>query len=324
VTRLEAELKAHYGQGREAILTASATAGLTAVLMAHGLHGPVILPAFTFPATAQAVLAAGCFPVLCDVHPDTWELDPADLARIVRNRGLPPVAIVHVRAFGLDRDLDAIVHVADPRSIPLIVDAAAALGSTRPADPRITAEVFSLHATKPFGIGEGGLILTDRRLAERIRQTINFGMKDHVPVGSGMNGKMSEFQAAVGLAQHRRIDAHLARRRAIAHRYQDAGIPAPPGQYDAPWQTYPVLADDPEAAIRRLAAAGIETRRYYRPALHLSPRFHDDDPMPVSEYLAEHMICLPVYSDMTDREQTRVLQAWRAAQSNSAPNPVPS
>lgn len=315
VQQLESEIGERIGSERHVVATASGTAGLVATLHAMEIRGPVIVPSFTFPATAQAVLAAGCRPVLCDVSAETWELDPRKLAMAIgrlyeRER---PGAIIHVRAFGFCRDLAPIEDVAFRYNIPLIVDSAAAFGGRlpngSPAGAQGHAEVFSFHATKPFGIGEGGAVTTNALLARKIRIAINFGMRDGDPVGRGLNGKMSEFHAAVGLAMLRRIDAQIAARAAVANGYSAAGIE--PGYQSGighpPWQTYPMRADDAQIAIDRAASHGVALRRYYRPALHRSARFRDDGPFPVSDDLSDHVVCLPIYADMTDAERIRVV-----------------
>lgn len=319
VRQLEREIGERHQHQRAAVLTASATAGLVAILQAMEIRGPVVVPAFTFAATAQAVVAAGCRPVLCDVSEETWELDPRGLALALgrlymRDR---PGAILHVRAFGMCRDLAPIEEVAHRYNVPLIVDSAAAFGGLLPDGRRAGcqghAEVFSFHATKPFGIGEGGAVLTNEALASRVRTCINFGLVDGIPTMSGINGKMSEFHAAVGLAMLRRIDAQLAARANVATNYLVAGIET--GGADGiglpPWQTYPTLTSDPVRVIERAAARGVELRRYYQPALNRSARFACSNPLPVSDHLADHMVCLPVYADMATEEQDCVIDAVR-------------
>lgn len=315
VRQLEAELQAEFGGERRAVLTASGTAGITATLLALDCKGTVIVPAFTFAATAQAVLAAGCRPVLCDVSEDTWEMDPRELIHTIGGlyRHAKPAAIIHVRTFGFCRDLERIEDIAARYAMPLIVDSAAALGGKLPdgrhAGCQGVAEVFSLHATKPFGVGEGGLVMTKPILAERVRRAINFGLRDGDPAMAGINGKISEFHAAVGLAMLRRITGHLAVRTAVSMIYQRGITPGIPGGFGhPPWQLYPTLVSDPERIIRHAAERGIELRRYYRPALHRSRHFYEKAPFPVSEHLAEHMLCLPIYSDMSTAEQKRVIE----------------
>lgn len=227
-------------------------------------------------------------------------------------------AVMPVRAYGLARDFDALERVCARHGVPMIVDAAAALGGVLTNGTTVgqqgEAEVFSLHATKVFGIGEGGVVLCAPALAEKIRSTINFGFADGTVARPGGNGKLSEFAAAVGLAMLECIDRHIDNRRRYARYYQQAlaplfraGIVQPavhPGF--PPYQTYPLQLTAGQRADALVAAAacrGLELRRYYAPALHRTPAFqavHGSAHLPVTEHLAETMICLPLYSEMDD------------------------
>ncbi|MHB0873999.1 MAG: DegT/DnrJ/EryC1/StrS family aminotransferase, partial [Acidithiobacillus ferrooxidans] len=233
------------------------------------------------------------------------------------------VAVLGVRPFGLCRDQAPLESWCRARQIPLILDAAAALGGTladgRPAGCQGAMETFSLHATKVFAIGEGGAIACAPEWQAPLRQVINFGMDSGTPVRTGINGKLSEFAAAVGLAQNAVFDEHLRARRAAAERYRVFFAehwprwtpPCDPG--NPPWQAYPLLAPDSEALQRVLQAAaaqGMQLRRYYHPALHQSPvgAPYAPIPLPVSADLAARMLCFPLYSDMEAVEQVRLLR----------------
>jgi dTDP-4-amino-4,6-dideoxygalactose transaminase len=319
-SRLEQELTEKYGNGqRQAVLTANATAGLTAALLALKVRGPVVVPAFTFVATAQAVLQAGCEPLFADVALETWELDPEALEEIIDRHRVG--AIVHVRSFGFGQDLGPIEAIAQRRGIPLLVDAAAALGGRLPDGRWVGGqgdlEVFSLHATKVFGIGEGGLILARPEHVAALRRVLNFGLEAGDVVLGGLNGKLSEFHAAVGLAVLRRIDDFIACRNQVARTYRQAlqsvaGLVLPPQAGRAPWQTFPVRCAriDADDFANLARAAGMESRRYYFPALpdttffRTAPAGRCDR----SRQLAKEMLCLPVYSDMTCKETERVIE----------------
>jgi dTDP-4-amino-4,6-dideoxygalactose transaminase len=323
-TRLEHALVEKFRPpGREAVLVANCTAGLTAALLALDVKGKVVVPSFTFPATAQAVLQAGCQPIFCDVSPRTWELDPHELDRLL---GVAKAAaVIHVRAFGFCRDLEAIELAVARHGIPLVIDAAAALGAERddgqPAGSQGDLEVFSLHATKVFAVGEGGVVFAPPGLAARIRTAINFGIHAGDVTMPGFNAKFSEFHAAVGLAVLDSIDGYLRRRRAIATTYRRAVAQFPhwtnPVQTGlAAWQTYPLLlpADvDAEAMVVEGRRQGVEFRRYYSPALHECsfPGYEAQNSLATSSLLASRMLCLPVYSDMTPQELDVVLGVLR-------------
>jgi dTDP-4-amino-4,6-dideoxygalactose transaminase len=318
--RFEAELTERCGiDGREAVLVSSATAGLTAALLALDVTGPVAMPAFTFPATAHAARMAGCRPVFCDVDPRTWELDAQSLARALRDHGCR--AVVHVRPFGFVRDTGAVEAVAEAAGVPVVVDAAAAFGGAdeagRPAGGAGAAEVFSFHATKVLAIGEGGVVLAPPALAARIRRAINFSLEGTDVAARGLNGKLPEVSAAIGLAALRALDEHIAVRRAAVERLARAAtgianLPYRPGR--PPWQGLPVVlaqAGARDAALAALHEAGVEGRVYYSPGLHRTSAFAGCAPfaLPVTDSLAERILCLPVHADLAGAALDRVVEA---------------
>jgi len=315
-TRLERELEQRYAPAqRSVVLVSSATAGLTAALLALEVKGAVAMPSFTFPATASAVALAGCEPLFLDVSPHTWELDLAQLEQALQRQRVG--AILHVRTLGLCHSLEELERLARAVGVPLIVDSAASLGGREECGAWVggsgDAEIFSMHATKVFGVGEGGAVFVREPLVERVRATINFGLSDGVPETLGFNGKLSEVHAAIGLAVLERIDGFLARRAEIADRYRAEltaaeGLEHAPNAGSPPWQTYPVaLPGDAGSVVRRLVAAGVGVRRYYAPALHRTPPYAADADLPTTDDLAARMICLPVYSDMSDSELDEII-----------------
>lgn len=315
-SRLERELEQKYASPEHSVvLVSSGTAGLIAALLALDVRGAVAMPSFTFPATASAVMLARCAPLFIDVSPETWELDLAQLEQMLQRQRIG--AILHVRTLGLCHPLDDLERLAQSFGVPLIVDSAASLGGREPSGAWVggsgDAEIFSLHATKVFGVGEGGAVFVRKHLAERLRKTINFGLADGVPEVLGFNGKLSEVHAAIGLAVLERIDGFIARRGEIARGYrarlaQDAALEHPPNAGAPPWQTYPVaLPGDADAVVEELVAAGVGVRRYYAPPLHRTPPFAADVSLPTTDDLSARMICLPVYSDMSDRELDEII-----------------
>lgn len=323
----EERLTADYGSPfRRAVLVASGTAGITATLMALGIRGRVLLPSFTFPASLQAVRAAGCAPVFADVCGCLWEMSAETLQTALVRQDVD--CVMAVRSYGLCRDLSSLEDVCRQADVPLIVDAAAALGGALNSGMRVggqgTAEIFSLHATKVFGVGEGGVVFAPEELCGAIRTATNFGIANG-RVGNGFNGKLSEFACAVGLAVADRMPCYLATRRRIAEHYfkrllshPGVRLPCDPGH--PPWQTFPLQLTTLEADqfIGRALSLGLEVRPYYRPALHTVDS--DAAEAPVSERLARSMVCLPVYSDMTDSEQNAVLNIVETALEELSPH----
>lgn len=313
-TRFASELADKFGDEETAVtLACNATAGLTAALIANDVSGLVAVPDFTFPATLTAVLAAGCEPLVCDVNASTGEIDASALAEHPFVDRLN--AIMPVRTYGFVRDLTPLVDLAEKLSIPIIVDSAAALGAADVSASRNITEVFSLHATKSFGIGEGGAIFHRKELKSRLVSALNFGLREDRSFGPGLNGKMSEFQAAIGLAQMDHIDRLVEARRDMANWYfeilsvwADLTYPADPGP--APWTNFPIyLPNGLNAASLQDEAArhGFQIRRYYYPTLTagFTGGGHTSD-NPIAKNLSERAICLPLYSDVTADEKLEI------------------
>lgn len=177
VQRLEARLAAAWGAECSAcVLVSSGTAAIAAPLIAAGVRGPVLLPAFTFPATLAAIRMAAAEPMLMDVCPCTWTTDTDTLDAALTASGAS--AAVVLRPFGLRTDLEAHAEVAERHGAVLVIDDAAGLGVDRDppeTNPRVF-EAYSLHVTKPFGIGEGGAVFAHRDAEDRLRRAINFGL----------------------------------------------------------------------------------------------------------------------------------------------------
>jgi dTDP-4-amino-4,6-dideoxygalactose transaminase len=314
VQRLEARLLADWGSPDSAcVLVSSGTAAVTAPLIAAGITGPVPLPAFTFPATLAAIRMAGATPVLIDVDPVTWAVTPSALDDALASTAAK--AAVLVAPFGLRTDFAPHADVARRRGAILVIDNASGLGVRRayPETAPHVHEAYSLHATKPFGIGEGGVVFTHRSREHAIRQAINFALAARPGDGPphwGINGKMAEFQAAIGLAVAEDFATRLNRRRQAASGYAAmmAAFPQVPHRTipeDAAWQFFPLLLPSGAAADafqEETRSRGMEIRRYYAPSLSRLEGVECLQPCPVSESLAARMCCVPVYSDATDTE----------------------
>ena len=314
-TRLADRMTATYlRDGYKGVLCASNTAGLIAALQALSLAGKkVAIPDFTFAATPQAVFAAGAEPVVCDIDPVTWELSAEGLAAAFEAH--PDIAcVIHVRPFGLVRDIEPIRALCRSRELPLIVDAAAGLGA--PSDKAVFGssdgeiEVFSLHATKVFAIGEGGFIAAPGEMMKKIKAAMNFGFNADRTYGEGQNAKIDEFRAAIGLAMLQMMDDAVERRRKHADFYRKvfeqytgfriAEVPGP-----TPWSTFPVVFERPVTTqtLGVFADNGIEVKKYYWPGVlngYKGGRRLHAMPVPNSEYLQERCACFPVYSEFSD------------------------
>jgi dTDP-4-amino-4,6-dideoxygalactose transaminase len=322
---LEERLTQRYvPDGGRATLTCNATAGLTAALIAAEVRGNVVVPAFTFPATMHAIIAARCEPVLCDVDPDTWEMSPQTLTAVIRERKC--VAIMPVRVYGFVRDYAPLIATATAHGLEVIIDAAAAFGATPLTCQENVTEVFSLHATKSFGIGEGGAIFAPSSRKSSMVKAINFGFNPDRSFGYGINGKMSEFQAVIGLALLDEIDRIIAARRKVASQYMDffSGYEdirpgSEPGP--TPWSSFPIMLpagiDTARVELESLSR-GLQLRRYYYPTLlgGFTDGFGADCEVPVAKGLSERAICVPIYADATTSEIDEILSICRDVLAN--------
>jgi dTDP-4-amino-4,6-dideoxygalactose transaminase len=325
VTEFEARLGEQLGLAPALVATAAnGTAALAgAILGCVGRATPArpraLVPAYTFIATAVAVEECGFEPCLADVHPGTWMLEPeAVLARADLDRvGL----VVPVAAYGRRVDSLAWARFAADTGIAVVIDAAAGFesiadGSTHAGDVPL---VLSFHATKSLGTGEGGCVLTtDAELAMRVGRALNFGFYgSRDSVAPSVNGKMSEYHAAVGLAE---LDAWpeksaALRRVAESYRRHAAGTVVGPCLRLAPdvCSSYALLhCGDAARAARARAAlddAGIEHRLWYGLGLHrhayyaARPRID----LPVTDALAPTLVGLPVAVDLEDRDVARII-----------------
>ncbi len=323
--QLEDKLQNMFGREREgAVAMSSATSALSACLIAHNIEGPVICPAFTFQATAGAILGAGCQPVIADVDPETGVVSGPVLEQSLRETGAK--AAMLIVPYGIQADLSEHARVCEKAGSRLIIDNAAGLGAARknhPSTPLATHvdEVFSLHATKVFGIGEGGVVFSSQDHTSKLRSAVNFGLNTHTSTGEktppfwGINGKMPEAMAAVGLAVADQIIERVSCRQAMAQRWiealnntraqlfcEDATL--------APWQVFPILLDNGDTVTEfseRMAAVGIETRRYYSPSLGLCTGMTSLGPCAHALNLSARAVVLPVRSYMPEAEQTDLI-----------------
>lgn len=306
--------------------TAPLELGLAAMGLPRG--GDVLLPAFTFPATAAAVLRNGLRPVFADVAPDTWQLTPAIAREAAARR--PLSLVIPVATFGNPLGEEGWDAFVEETGVPVMMDAAGAFGN-QSIGRRVPA-AFSLHATKPFGIGEGGLLVTrDAALAARVRQLSNFGFEHGQAVSLGTNAKLSEYAAAVGLAQWMRWPALQARRRERWESYRERLLELPRLSVQAGFEegvlpTNVVLClPCPVATADTLGRWGIETRRWYCPPLHQHPAFAGcpaigpagTAALPVTEQLATGSLGLPWHGFLEKDDMTLIVEALRTVLENA-------
>jgi dTDP-4-amino-4,6-dideoxygalactose transaminase len=324
VQRLEAGLSGHFGLAPDQVVTsANATLALAQSLMA--LEAPrgglCLMPSWTFTATPAAAVLAGLTPHFVDVSPKDWTFRPSDIAERVRDGGVS--AVIPVSPFGAPLDYQAWEAFRKETGVAVVHDVAAGFdGLSLAGAPDTTAPVvISLHATKPFGVGEGALVLSrDADLQRAIRSYGNFGFKGSRETQvAGMNAKMNEYCAAVGLAlleewpERRAVWSDLTD--AFAARARDAGLGLAPG-FGAGWISSFGMVDfgsakAAEAAERRLAEAGVETRRWWARACHRQAAWADlpRDALPMTEAIADRTLGLPFWPGLTEADLDRVFEA---------------
>ena len=308
---------------KHAVAMSSGTAALHIALLLAGVKpdDEVIVPATTFIATARAVQMCGANPVILDVEPETWGLDPALLTNYVDTNRTPVRAVLPVHLYGHPCHLDAIRDAAERYGAGGVVeDAAEALGATSRGLPvgGDGLAALSFNGNKLVTTGGGGMLLTpNARQAELARSKIAHDPLDRQDLiyGRGMNYRLSNVSAAIGLAQMETLDERLKSKRETAEHYQRA---LPNVFTERPWarSSYwlsAVKVDNPAATIGRLAAAGIEARRVWRP-LHRQPRLegYAPAPCPVADDLYAHWITLPASVAITAEERETVIRALRS------------
>ena len=321
VLGFEEEAAAYLGVA-ETVGVANGTDALVLALDALRI-GPgdeVICPAFTFYATAEAIVRRGATPVFCDIDPATLNLDPADAAERVTDRTR---AILAVHLFGRPAPLDEL-----PAGIPVVEDAAqafgASLGSRRAGSVGVAA-TFSFFPTKNlFGLGDGGLVATnDPSLADAIRALRFDGSRDGKLTFEliGYNSRLDEIQAAALRLFLPRLDGWNAARRQAAVRYAELGLgevcELPEDEPGHVYHMYVVRTSERERLRSALAEAGIASASYYTRPLHLQPALaflgYERGSLPEAERAAAENLALPIWAGITRGEQEQVVATIREA-----------
>jgi len=313
---------------------ASCTTGLMLTLQATGVRAPVVLPSFTFSATAHAAAWNGLTPVFAECDPWTLQLDPVDAESRLAASGAGMIIATHV--FGAPAPVQALTELANRRRVPLVFDAAHGLGTMyagRPVGGFGVAEVFSMSPTKLVIAGEGGVVATnDTALAESVRMGRDYGNRgDYNTAFPGLNARLSEFHAATALVSLDHLDDHVATRGSLAERYTKglvdvAGIRMPTVAADdvANYKDFTVMFDeafglDRDTVAIALEAEGIETRRYFWPPVHRHQAYAHlpKTDLPVTDGVAGSVLSLPMFGDLQEDEVDRVVEALRLIHGNA-------
>lgn len=311
-------------------LFANGTLALVTALQSLRITGEVITTPFTFVATAHSLLWNGIKPVFADVDATSFNLDPDKIEAAITPQ---TTAILAVHVYGRPCDVEKIQKIADIYGLKVIYDAAHSFGVryrgaglSRHGD----LTILSFHATKVFNTFEGGAIVCpDEKTKQRIDYLKNFGFADEVTVvAPGINGKMNEFQASLGLLQLKYISRSIAKRREIDAIYRQglkntSGIRciAPMAETEHNYAYFPILVEPEyplsrDALYQKLREEGIYARRYFYPLISEFPMYRGFPSaapanLPVATRLASQVLCLPIYPDLPVNEQNRIIRLVR-------------
>jgi len=306
VHEFEQALAAKMGVGHAAC-TSSGTSALHLVLMGMGIgaQDEVILPSYVCTALLNAVFYVGATPILADIVPETYNIDPDDVKRRLTQR---TKAIIVPHLFGLAANLESLLEL----NVPIIEDCAQAVGSTyqqKYVGAFGEAAIFSFYATKVMTTGEGGMVVSNSKgLIDRVRDLREYDNQDHYKIG--YNYKMTDIHAAVGLAQLPRLDTFIQRRRAIAELYDQAfnslGLQLPTPDQGHIYYRYVIgLGTDSKPWIRALGEQGIGSARPVYLPLHNCLNLKG---YPQTEKVWGQALSIPIYPSLTEKNIHRVIE----------------
>ena len=316
VRRLEERLTEYLGVPY-IVPVANGTLALQIAYRALGIRGSAVTSPFSFVATTSSLVWEGVAPRFGDIDAESMTLDPATVEAQINPE---TTAVVPVHVYGNCCDVETIGRLAEARNLRVIYDAAHSFGVKYLGKSILNfgdASTLSFHATKLFHTTEGGaVVVRDEGLYREIKSMINFGIKRPDAVeGFGINAKMNEFQAAMGLAVLDEIDLILEARRAVAEAYR-ASLPkevlCPMLRRGSDNYSYfPILFASRTEAVRArdaLLAIGVHTRRYFYPSLDTLP-YVSGQAAPVSRDIASRVLCLPMYAGLVMADVTRITDA---------------
>jgi dTDP-4-amino-4,6-dideoxygalactose transaminase len=307
-------------------LFANGTIALVTALQTLRITGEVITTPYSFVATAHSLMWNNIKPVFVDIDPHTCNLDPDKIEAAITPQ---TSAILPVHCYGNPCDVERIQNIADTYGLKVIYDAAHAFGVKYKSESLLKhgdLSVLSFHATKVFNTFEGGAIVCpDAKTKQRVDYLKNFGFADEVTVvAPGINGKMNEFQASLGLLQLKHVDQAIARRKEIDLRYRQelngvTGISllAQPSETVGNHSYFPILVEDDyslsrDALYQKLKDADIYGRRYFYPLISDMPMYRGlssakSSNLKNAKQIADRVICLPIYSNLIDKEVDKTI-----------------
>lgn len=314
-------------------LLVNGTLSLIVALQALRITGEVITTPYSFVASSHSLLWDGITPVFCDIDPDTLTIDPKKIESLISPK---TTAILPVHVYGTPCDIESLQNIADIYGLKIIYDAAHTFGVKYKGKSLCNygdASILSFHATKIFHTCEGGAITTnDPELKKRIDNLKNFGFLDETVIaGYGINAKMSEIHAAMGLLMLKEYEYEIKAREIVAKRYDEAlenidGIRLyhVNNIENRNFAYYPIFINKKKYGISRdelyqkLKDNGIHTRRYFYPLISNMPAYQSlesamPNKLPIANKIAEQVLCLPVYGKLESNDQDRIINIIRSS-----------
>ena len=327
---LEEALERLIGDGCKVSLFCNATSALEVAQRALNLRGEIITPAYSFPATTHAIRWVGNEPVFADINPQNMTLDPSEVERLISPK---TVGIMPLHCYGNQCAVEEIDSIAQKHGLKVIYDACHSFGVEDEGGSVLRygdISVVSLHATKVMNTFEGGMLVTkDEALKLKVDQIKNFGFTSEVSVeAEGINGKMSEFNAAVGLVQLRHLNEAVALRKERDELYRQLlssvdNVDCVPstGTTKKNYAYFPVLVNESDEKNRDdlyeyLKLNGIHARRYFYPLISQLLPYRGlpsgvDELLPNSVSVSERILCLPLFPDLALRDVEAICKLIR-------------
>ncbi len=325
-SKLEMELKDYLGV-KHLLYVTNGTVALQMAIKALGLQGEIITTPFSFVATTSSIVWEGCTPVFVDIDSDSLNIDPAKIEAAITPQ---TTAILATHVYGNPCDVEAIDKIAKKHNLKVIYDGAHAFGVTINGKSIFEfgdVTTCSLHATKLYHSVEGGLVVTnDPDLLKKMASIRNFGISGFDSFAElGINGKNSEFHAAMGLANLKWADRIIERRQAIISLYEEnlKGLKAQRPVWHKGSKTngaYLAYIIESEELLLKIKSTldehEIFTRRYFYPSLAASLPYLEPIEMPITDDVAKRMLCLPLYFELTDEEVDWICRLILRTQNN--------
>jgi dTDP-4-amino-4,6-dideoxygalactose transaminase len=323
-------LAENFGPNYSGYLACSNTLALVACLLKVGVRGKyVIISNFTFAATLDAVILAGGIPILCDIDQSTLELSTTAMSDILKSKRYEVAAVLPTRVFGFVNDLSELIEKANEFGVPIVVDSAATLPSKKndwTFKGSALFEVFSLHATKVFGIGEGGFVAGSADDIEGVRTHSNFGISPNSAnvFTDGLNAKADEFTAARALARLGSYNKDVEKRREFVAIYKKvfsefSSVRTLSDNSRTIYSYFPVIFETEEQLNRfvSLVNAFLTTRRYYYPTICTGYKGDahvvSNQNLHISKSVARRILCLPVYVNCSNEVENQIEALIRRA-----------